>query len=76
LEEITKDWSVDLLILAELAEIPDINRPKIAQDTPRPSKTKKTEEVQDLDSASVKTASISPEKGGYGEELNDKEVEQ
>jgi hypothetical protein len=46
------------------------------QDTPEPSRTKKTEEVQDLDSASVKTASISLEQGGDGEELNDKEVEQ
>jgi hypothetical protein len=36
----------------------------------------KTEEVQGLESASVKIASISPEKGGYGKELDEKEVEQ
>jgi hypothetical protein len=45
LEEITKEWSVDLLILAEPAEISDVDNPKTTQDTPRPSKTKKTEEV-------------------------------
>jgi hypothetical protein len=45
-------------------------------DTPGPSKTKKIEEVQEIDNASVKTASISPEKGGDGEDLNEKEVEQ
>jgi hypothetical protein len=76
LEEITKDWSVDLLIPADPVEISDIDSPETVQDTPGPSRTKKTEEVQDLDSASVKTASISPEQGGDGEELNDKEVEQ
>jgi hypothetical protein len=76
LEEITKDWSVDLLIPADPVEISDIDSPETVQDTPGPSRTKKTEEVQEIDSASVKTASISPEQGGDGEELNDKEVEQ
>jgi hypothetical protein len=76
LEEITKDWSVDLLIPADPTEISDINNPETTQDTPGPSRTKKTEEVQELDSASVKTASISPEKGGDGEELDEKEVKQ
>jgi hypothetical protein len=76
LEEITKDWSVDLLIPADPAEISDIDSPETAQDTPRPSKTKKTEEVQDLSSASVKTASISPERGGDGEEIDGTEAEQ
>ena len=72
LEEITKDWSVDLLILVDPMEISDIDSLENAQDTPVPSRTKKTKEVQDLDSASVKTTSISPEKGGDGEELDDK----
>jgi hypothetical protein len=76
LEEITKDWSVDLLIPADPAEISDIDNPEIAQDTPGPTRTKKIEEVQELDIASVKTTSISPERGGDGEELNEKEVEQ
>jgi hypothetical protein len=46
------------------------------QDTPRPSKTNKTDEVQDLSSASVNTASMSPEKGGDGEEIDGTEAEQ
>jgi hypothetical protein len=76
LEEITKDWSVDLLIPADPVEISDIDSPETAQDTPGPSRMKKTEEVQDLDSASVKTASISPEQGGDGGEIDGAEVEQ
>jgi hypothetical protein len=76
LEEITKDWSVDLLIPADPAEISDIDSPETVQDTPGPSRTKKTEEVQDLDSASAKTASISPEQGGDGGEIDGAEVEQ
>jgi hypothetical protein len=76
LEEITKDWSIDLLIPVDPVEISDIDSPETAQDTPRPSRTKKTEEVQDLDSASVKTASISPKKGGDGGEIDGIEVEQ
>jgi hypothetical protein len=76
LEEITKEWSVDLLIPADPAEISDIDSPETAQDTPGPSKIKKTEEVQDLDSTSMKTASISPEQGGDGEEIDGTEAEQ
>jgi hypothetical protein len=75
LEEITKDWSEDLLIPADPVEISDIDNPKTMQDTPGPNGTKKIKEVQELDSASVNTASISLEKGGNGEELDDKEVE-
>jgi hypothetical protein len=47
-------------------------------DTPGPSRTKKTEEVQELSSASRKTSSISPDRGGDDEveELNGKGVEQ
>jgi hypothetical protein len=76
LEEITKDWSADLLIPVDPAEISNIDNPETMHDTPRPSKTKKTGEVQEIDSASMKTASISPEQGGDGEELDEKEVEQ
>jgi hypothetical protein len=43
LEEITKDWSVDLLILEDPMEISDIDSPKTMQDTPRPSIKNKTE---------------------------------
>jgi hypothetical protein len=60
LEEITKEWSVNLLIPTDPMKIFDIDNPKTVQDTPRPSKTKKTNEVQDLSTASVKTASMSP----------------
>jgi hypothetical protein len=76
LEEITKDWLEDLLVPIEPVDISDINSPETVQDTPRTIRAKKTEEVQELDSASVITASISPEKGGDGEELDEKEVKQ
>jgi hypothetical protein len=76
LEEITKEWSANLLIPTNPTEISDIDIPETTLDTPRPSRTKKTKEVQGLDSASVNTTSISPEKGGDGKELDDKEVEQ
>jgi hypothetical protein len=76
LEEITKEWSADLLIPVDPTEISDINILETTQDTPEPSKTNKNKEVHDLDSASVKTTSISLEQGVDGEELNDKEVKQ
>jgi hypothetical protein len=77
LEEITKDFSVDLLISVEPADMSDPNSLEIThkeQDTLGPSRTKNTEEVQDLSSASGKTASISPDQGGDDEveELNGK----
>jgi hypothetical protein len=76
LEEITKEWSVDLLIPANPVEMSDVDSPEAAQDTPGPSKTKKPEEVQDVDNTSMKTASISPEQGGDGEEIDGMEAEQ
>jgi len=76
LEEITKDWSVDLLIPAYPLKIFDINSPETTQDTLGPRRTKKIEEIQDLYSASMNIASISPKKGGDGEELNEKDFEQ
>jgi hypothetical protein len=75
LEEITKDCSTNLLLPADPVEISDVDNPETAQDTPGPSKTKKTEEVQELDNASIKIASISPTEGGDGEDFNEKEVE-
>jgi hypothetical protein len=53
----------------------DVDNPKTVLDTAGPSKIKKTEEVHDLDTASVKTTSISAEKGGYGGEIDGAEVE-
>jgi hypothetical protein len=76
LEEITKEWSVDLLIPANPVELSDVDSPEAAQDTPRPSKTKKPEEVHDVDNTSVRTASISPDEGGDGEEIEGAEIEQ
>jgi hypothetical protein len=52
----------------------DINNPRTALDTPGPSKTKKekmtkkTEEVQDVDSLSVRTTSITLDEEGDDEE--------
>jgi hypothetical protein len=77
LEEITKEWSVDLLVAVDPTDISDINNLKAAQDTPGPSKTRKTKkpkEVQDVDSRSVRMDSITPDQGGNGEDLE--EVEQ
>jgi hypothetical protein len=76
IEDITKDRFADLLIPADPAEISDIDSPEIAQDTPGLNKKKKTDEIQDLSSASVKTASMSPKKGGDGEETDGTEDEQ
>jgi hypothetical protein len=71
LEEITKEWSVDLLIPANPTDFSDVDSPEATQDTPGPSKTKKPEEVQDIDNTSMKTASMSLEKGGVGEEIGE-----
>jgi hypothetical protein len=59
---------------------PELDSPEAAHkehDTPRTSRRKKTEEVQDLSSASEKTASVSPGRGGDDkvEEINGKEDE-
>jgi hypothetical protein len=51
LEDITKEWSVNLLVSVELAEMSDVDSPKTASDTTGPNKIKKTEEVHDLDNA-------------------------
>jgi hypothetical protein len=66
----------DLLIPADPAEMYDSDSLEVVHDTPRPSKIKKIEEVHDLDSASVKTASISMEQGGDGGEVDGTKVEQ
>jgi hypothetical protein len=74
LEEITKEWLSNLLTSVDPVEISDIDSLEAAQDTPGPSRTKKTketnnpEEVQDIDSISVRTASITQDEEGYEEE--------
>jgi hypothetical protein len=45
LEEITKDWSMDLLIPIDPTEMSDIDSLEAAHDTPRPNKTKKNKEA-------------------------------
>jgi hypothetical protein len=83
LEEITKEWSVDFLILVDPKEMFDLelDSPEAAHlehDTPRTNIRKKTEEVQDLSNTSEKTTSISPDRGGDDkvEDINGKEYEQ
>ena len=76
LEEITKEWSANLLIPAEPAEISDIDNSETTHDTLGPSQTKKNEEAHDVKITSAKTSSISPKQGGDGEELDGSEVEQ
>jgi hypothetical protein len=64
LEEIIKEWSTNVLVPTDPAEMSNIDSPETMLDTAGPSKIKKTEEVHDLDRASVKIASISAEQGG------------
>jgi hypothetical protein len=67
LEEITKDWSIDLLIPTDLAEMSNLDSLETTHkehDTCGPSRMKKTEEFQDLISASGKTSSVSLDRGG------------
>jgi hypothetical protein len=61
LEEITKEWLVDLLIPANPAELSDVDSPEVVHDTPGQSKTKKNEEAQDVHNTSTQSPSISPE---------------
>jgi hypothetical protein len=75
LEQITKEWSVNLLITADPAKMSDVDSPEAMPDTPRPRKTKKDDDVQDVHSTSMNTTSISLMQGGDGEELGGTEVE-
>jgi hypothetical protein len=70
LEEITKDWSVDLLIPIDPVEMYEIDSLEATHNTPGPNKTKKNEEPQDVSSTSTKIASISPLQGGDGGEID------
>jgi hypothetical protein len=76
LEEITKDWSADLLIPANPTELSDVDSPETVLDTPGPSKMKKPEEFHKVDSTSIRTASITPDEAGDGEEVEGAEIEQ
>jgi hypothetical protein len=64
LEEITKEWFTNLLIPTNPVEILDIDSPEDTHkehNTPRTSRKKKTEEVQNLSNTSGRTASMSPD---------------
>jgi hypothetical protein len=76
LEEITKEWSADLLVATHLAYMSNEESHEAMSDTPGPSRTKKDDEVEDVPSTSMKTALISPMQGGDGDELGGTEVEQ
>jgi hypothetical protein len=75
LEDITKEWSANIIVPVDPAEMSDVECPTTMIDILGPSKKKKTEEVHDLDRASMKTASILVEQGGYGREIDGTEVE-
>jgi hypothetical protein len=53
----------------------DVDNPETTPDIVGPSKIKKTEEVHNLDSASVKIPSISTKKGGVGTKVEQKKGE-
>lgn len=76
IKNITKDWSADLFIPVNPTELSDIDSPKTVPDTPGPKKTKKLEELHEVDSAFVRTASITPDEGGDGKEIEGMEIEQ
>jgi hypothetical protein len=69
LEEITKEWSTDLLVAVDPADMSDVDILEAMPDTPGPRKTKKDVEVKYIHNTSTKTASLSPIKGGDDEEL-------
>jgi hypothetical protein len=77
IEEINKEWLVDLLIPIDLAELSDpdlIGSPMITReeyDALGSSRRKKKEEIQELNSTSKETALDSP--GGGGDDEVDKE---
>jgi hypothetical protein len=74
LEEITKEWSPQLLVSADPTEMSNIDSPETMQDTPGPNKTKKekatknTKEVQHVDNLSITTTSIRLDEEGDDEE--------
>jgi hypothetical protein len=75
LEDITKEWSMDLLIPADPVELSNVDSLEAMHDTPGQCKTKKNEEAQDVHNTSAYTPSISLDKGGDGGEIDGTEVE-
>jgi hypothetical protein len=62
---------MNLLIPSNPVELPDVDSPKATQHTHECSKNKKPEKVQDIDITSMKTTSMSLEKGGVGKEISE-----
>jgi hypothetical protein len=60
LEEITKEWSTNLLVAADPTNMSNEESPEAMLDTPRPRNTKKDDEIEDIPSTSMKTTLISP----------------
>ena len=60
LEEITKEWSANLLVAVDPADMSDKESPEAMPDTLGPSNTKKDDEVEYVPSTSTKTTLISP----------------
>jgi hypothetical protein len=75
LEEITREWSVDLLVAMNPADMSNEESPEAMSDTPRPRKNKKDNEVEYGPSTSMKSTSISPAQGGDSDDLGGTEVE-
>jgi hypothetical protein len=48
LEDITKEWSIDLLVAADPTDMSDKESHEAMLDTPGPSRTKKYDEVEDV----------------------------
>jgi hypothetical protein len=69
LEEITKEWSTNLLVAEGPIDMSDEEIPEAMPDTPGPSRTKKDDEVEYVPSTSAKISSISPMQGGDGDDL-------
>jgi hypothetical protein len=73
LEEIIKEWPVELLILVDQAELSDpdlIGSPVVTHEeygAPNSSRKKRKEDVQEINNASEKIASNSPSRGGVDE---------
>jgi hypothetical protein len=81
LEEITKEWSVDLLVSEQIQQtfqtstaqkLRRIHLGPVRQRKQR--RQRKMKEIQDVDSRSVRMASITPDQGGNDEDFE--EVEQ
>jgi hypothetical protein len=54
----------------------DLDIPETTYDTPRPNRTNKNDQVQDLSNDSENNTSVSPDRGGDDEDINGTRDEQ